>query len=72
MPNRRRYALIAWFLALPIALYGAERSVAQVPGTVGFQGVLTNAAGAPINGDVTVVFSLHSVATGGSPLWTGT
>lgn len=54
------------------ALLGAGAARADVPGTMNFQGLLLDAAGNPKNGNVTLVFRLYNVATGGSPLWSET
>ncbi len=46
---------------------------ASVPGTLSYQGVLTDGAGAHVpDGDYAVTFSLYDAATGGAPLWTET
>jgi hypothetical protein len=41
-----------------------------VPRLLQYQGRLTDAAGTPLNGAQTVVFSIYSAASGGSLLWT--
>ncbi len=45
---------------------------AAPPQTLSYQGVMTNNGGTPINGAQTVVFSLYSVASGGTASWTET
>lgn len=51
------------------ALAGALPAQAAVPGSVSFQGLLLDAAGAPLTGTVSLDFSLFDAAAGGSPLW---
>jgi len=43
-----------------------------VPGTINYQGVLTDSGGIPFNQDVSVTFRLFDVATGGTSAWTET
>lgn len=43
---------------------------AAIPQTINYQGFLTDNAGTPINGTVTIVFSLYDAPTGGTRLWT--
>jgi hypothetical protein len=45
---------------------------AAIPRTLNFQGYLTNPGGNPVQGPVTMVFSLYVQETGGSALWTET
>jgi len=45
---------------------------AQVPHDMAYQGVLTDAVGAPLTGPVTLVFRVFDVPTGGTPLYTET
>ena len=52
------------------ALYSS--AMAQVPGTVGYQGRLLKADAAPETGDVTMTFALFAEATGGDALWSET
>jgi len=43
-----------------------------VPQTMNYQGYLTDSDGYPLDGTVTIVFSLYNVPSGGSSLWTET
>ena len=45
---------------------------AQVPHDMAYQGVLTDAVGAPLTGPVTLVFRVFDLPTGGTPLYTET
>ncbi|MBN1480275.1 tail fiber domain-containing protein [candidate division KSB1 bacterium] len=46
---------------------------AQIPQTISYQGVLSDATGAPVaDGNYTLVFKLYASATGGTALWTET
>jgi len=45
---------------------------ADSPRLLNFQGLLSDAAGDPIEGNTTITFSLYNVASGGTPLWTET
>ncbi len=41
----------------------------QIPQTISYQGVLTDAEGNPLNGNLTIIFKLYQSAEGGFPLW---
>lgn len=61
---KRALALVALVLALP------TMGSAQIPKTLSYQGVLTQANGTPVpDGNVTLTFRLYGGPTGGSPLW---
>jgi hypothetical protein len=46
---------------------------AQAPGLLGYQGVLTDAAGAAVaDGSYDITFAIYEAAAGGSPLWSET
>lgn len=57
---------------LSAALVTCGLAHAQLPRTMSYQGVLTNASGAPVNSPpaVAMTFSLFTTPTGGVPLWT--
>ena len=57
---------------LAFVLLGAYGVYAQVPQLINYQGVLTDAAGNPVNDTLSVQFSIYATATGGSALWTET
>jgi hypothetical protein len=45
---------------------------AQAPNLVNYQGVLKDSGGNPLTGTYSITFSLYSVSTGGTALWTET
>ena len=53
---------ILFWVMLPWVGYSA------VPGTINYQGYMTNSSGTPINATVQMVFSLYTTATGVSAL----
>lgn len=63
-----------WLLATAlIALMFAGQSLfAAVPNTMPYHGYLTNSAGQPVNGTVSVAFALYDVPSGGTALWSET
>jgi hypothetical protein len=61
----RRIVAIGVFL---LAAFGA--AAAQVPEKLSFQGRLTDAASAPVNGSVSITFRIYDTATAGSLQWT--
>lgn len=67
--DRRLVLLVMLLMALiivPMAVY------AGVPQTINYQGYLTDTAGAPVDGAVSMTFSLYDTATAGTALWTET
>ena len=52
------------FLSLPVQ--------AGIPGTINYQGYLTNASGVPVNGAIPITFRIYDVPSGGTALWTET
>ncbi len=56
-----------WIL---LALATLQTSVALVPGTLGYQGVLRQTTGGPVaDGDYEIAFRLYDVPTEGTPIW---
>jgi hypothetical protein len=55
-----------------LLLFVASRGDAAIPPTIGYQGYLRDAAGAPVNGTVSVGFALYTTASGVTPLWSET
>lgn len=47
----------------------ATTSLATVPGTISYQGYLTDGNGAAIDGSVVVTFAIYATDLGGVPLW---
>lgn len=59
-------------LALSWALVFTSAALAQNPEGIDYQGYLTDAAGAPLDQPVNVMFALYAAETGGAPLWSET
>ena len=59
------------FLSIALMLIlAASLSLAQVPKTISYQGVLTDASGTVVpDGNYNLTFKLYDVATGGTALW---
>ena len=64
-PETTRVALLATLLF-------AAKAAAQIPAGIDYQGYLTDAADAPLDQPVNVMFALYAVETGGAPLWSET
>lgn len=45
---------------------------AEIPRIINYQGYLTSASGVPVHGTVSMTFSIYSVPSGGTALWTET
>lgn len=50
----------------------APAAQGATPGTLSYQGYLTNAAGQPANDTLNITFRIYNVPTGGTALWTET
>ena len=50
----------------------SQSAFGVVPPEINYQGLLTNAAGNPVNDVVEMTFSIYNVASGGTALWTET
>jgi len=62
--------LFAHVLIIAVCLFMVARSSAQIPLTISYQGILTDASGAPVpDGPVTLTFRFFDVASGGTALW---
>lgn len=61
-------AIVALMLTIMFAL-STNSASAQVPQTLNYQGYLTDSAGQALLDPVVVEFSIYSVETGGTPLW---
>lgn len=68
--GQTRSAIRCAFALLVICLCGAIH--AQVPLVLNYQGLLTTAANAPVNGAQVMTFRLYNVASGGAALYTET
>jgi hypothetical protein len=60
------------FTMVFLFVLGFSPANAAIPYTINYQGYLTNAGGSPVNGTVSMTFSLYTVASGGTALWTET
>ena len=67
--SQTRRALILWSLLITASV-PAVVAPAAVPGTVAFQGHLSDTGGQPLNASASLVFSVYGAASGGSALWT--
>ena len=56
-------------LTVLLSLCMATFAFGQIPQTMSYQGVLTEANGNPVNGSVSLTFKLYDAATGGTKLW---
>lgn len=56
--------------ALIFVLFLSLNSAAELPGTIGYQGRLTDETGVPVNGTLIMTFRLFQSRQGGDPLWT--
>jgi len=66
----RMHLVLAGIMILVASFSG--RALAQSPAMIPIQGVLTDDAGAPLDGDKTMQFSLYAADLGGSLLYTET
>ena len=58
------------FTMVFLFVLGFSPANASIPYTINYQGYLTDAMGSPVNGTVSMTFSLYTVASGGTALWT--
>ncbi len=61
--------LIAGMAALAVLLMSGATVHASVPGTISFQGRLTDAIGQPLDTTIDITFTLFDDSSGGSQLW---
>jgi len=61
-----------FFLSLLILVLLTGTSSAAIPNLINYQGMLTNDAGDPLNGNYDLSFSIYSQSSGGSALWSET
>ena len=61
-----------WFPLLVVAVLACSNAQAAAPTFMPLQGLLTDAAGEPIEGAVTLNFSLYDQAAAMAPIWTET
>jgi hypothetical protein len=68
MDRMKRVVLMAFIMLVTIV-----SNIATSPNTINYQGRLTTPGGTAVtNGNYSVVFSLYSVSTGGSAIWSET
>lgn len=53
-----------------LSVFVAPMALADVPSTLSYQGILTDGAGTPVNGNKEIAFNLYTAPTGGNPFWT--
>jgi len=71
--NRKiKYLLGTSIFALMLLLGWTSAAMAVVPSTINYQGHLTDAAGAPVNGTTNIFFALYTASTGGIAIWSET
>jgi len=64
---------VSWItLAIAVLMLLVGSVLAAVPQLMNYQGKLTDANGNPIDGTVSIVFSIYPDSTGGTALWTET
>jgi len=60
-----------WYLIIVLLLWSLV-SQAAIPNNITYQGHLTDTAGVPVDATLNITFSIYSVSTNGTPLWTDT
>jgi hypothetical protein len=68
MESRRMSGAVIVFLFLALVFFSLPAQ-GEVPKTISYQGYLANASGVPVDGTVTMVFTIFDVPSGGSPIW---
>lgn len=59
-------------LACSVLMFYMIGYVSAVPGQIGYQGILQDSSGNPLNGSYSVTFTIYDAASGGTNLWTET
>jgi hypothetical protein len=75
MKSKKKLAILVGSLVMVVVLLATLLPLvvfAAVPQRINYQGYLTDSAGNPVNGSVSVVFSIYGAATGGTAIWTET
>lgn len=67
-----RKALILFLTVLAVACFVVSSVNAQAPSTMTYQGKLTDGDGNAVVGTKSITFSIYTVASGGSAIWTET
>jgi len=57
------------FATILVLIVGFDQLAAQIPRTLSYQGVLTDAEGNPRDGDQQLTFCLYTSSAGGTPIW---
>lgn len=58
-----------YLVAVALLMFFLPIGVFSVPSTVSYQGKLTDSSGVPIHGNTAIKFSLYSVESGGTAIW---
>lgn len=58
------------FLTIGCVAILVSSSLAQIPQLINYQGLLADSTGTPVNGSLSMVFSIYEDSTGGIPIWT--
>jgi len=61
-----------FFTGMALLIVLCSVSFAQVPQLINYQGKLTNASGAPLNGNYQMIFTIYDADVGGNVLWADT
>ena len=73
MKNTLTHQLLFTLIAIAVLLLILTPPAhTAIPQTINYQGYLTDPQGTAIDGNVSIVFSIYSQATGGTALWTET
>lgn len=71
MRNNRTQHYTCLFTSILLLFLISRISFAQIPATLSYQGLLTDATGVPVSdGNHTILFKFYTVPTGGSPAFT--
>jgi|GEM_PF-3808977 len=57
------------FLTIVCVAILVSSSLAQIPQLINYQGFLADSTGTPVNGSLSMVFSIYDDSTGGVPVW---
>ena len=71
MKNRRKALGISMVIGI-LLLFSFSLGYAAIPYTINYQGYLTDSGGNPVNGPVSMKFSLYTIQSGGTAFWTET
>ena len=70
MKHRKEKKKVMGLMGVMLSLFVFTSLIyAAVPQKINYQGYLTDSTGTPVNGTVSMVFSIYDVPTGGASLW---